>query len=175
MGSLDNSRYLRVVDRAESMIHLSSGETLSPQSIECRLRFSPNIRDAWVFSGPDNSWISAAIIINYDNVSGWAGQRRLSFNSFTDLSRLPEVRDLIKQDIEHINETLPPGLRVKTFVNLDREFDPDQGEMTRTRNLKRSQIEENFKQVIDAIYTTKNQSLTDAQDPSLTVISIGGA
>jgi long-chain acyl-CoA synthetase len=175
MGSLDNNSYLRVVDRAGSIIRLSSGETLSPQSVECRLRFSPNIRDAWVFSGPDNSWISAAIIINYDNVSGWAGQRRLSFNSFAELSRLPEVCELIKQDIERINKTLPAGLRIKTFVNLNREFDPDQGEMTRTRNLKRSQIEENFKQVIDSIYTVKNQSQTGAQDPSLTVISVGGA
>jgi long-chain acyl-CoA synthetase len=176
VGALDKEGNLRFTDQAGSLVHLASGKALSPQSLECRLRFSPYIRDAWVFPGPGNKWASVAIVINYENVSRWAGQRRLSFNSFAELSRLPEVRDLIRLDVERINRTLPPGLHLKSFVNLDREFDPDRGETTRTRKLKRERLKESFQPVLEAVYASGSQSLADGQRSLLpTVNSLGGA
>ena len=108
-----------------------------PNLIESRLRFSPYIKDAWVFAGPERAYASAIIIINYDNVGRWAGQRRVAYSTFAELSQKPEVYELVKQDIDRINRTLSAGSRVKKYVNLHKEFDPDEGELTRTQEAEK--------------------------------------
>jgi long-chain acyl-CoA synthetase len=143
------------IDRLQDLIQLGNGDTLAPQNIESRLRFSPYIKDAWVLAGPQGAYISAIIIINYDTVSRWAGQNRVAFTSFAELSQAPEVYELVKQDIERVNHTLPAGSRVKKYINLHKELDPDEGELTRSRNLRKAFLAERYHQLIDAIYTGK--------------------
>ena len=80
------------------------------------------------------------------------GRGEWAYTTFTDLSQKPEVYELIKQDIERVNSTLPPGSRIKKFVNLYRELDPDEGELTRNRKLRRPILEERYHALIDSIY-----------------------
>ena len=126
---------------------------MAPQLIESRLRFSPYIIDAWILAGPQGAYVSAIIVINYDNVSRWAGQKRVAFTSFAELSQAPEVYELVRQDIDRVNRTVPAGLRIRKYVNLHKEFDPDEGELTRTRNLRRGFLKERYRTLIDAIYS----------------------
>ncbi len=151
-GFIREDGHLVFIDRIQDRIILKSGETLTPQLIESRLRFSPYIQEAWVTAGPDRAYPSAVIVINYDVVSRWAGQRRVAFSTFIDLSQKPEVYELIKQDIERVNRTLPPGCRVKKFVSLYRELSPDEGELTRNRKLRRPVLEERYRGLLESIY-----------------------
>jgi len=143
------------IDRLQDLIQLGNGDMLAPQNIESRLRFSPYIKDAWVLAGPQGTYISAIIIINYDTVSRWAGQNRVAFTSFAELSQAPEVYELVGQDIKRVNQTLPAGSRVKKYINFHKELDPDEGELTRTRNLRKAFLAERYRQLIDAIYAEK--------------------
>jgi long-chain acyl-CoA synthetase len=145
------------VDRLKDLVELASGDKLAPQFIESRLKFSPYIKEAWVLAGPDRAYASAIIIINYDNISRWAGQRRVAYTTFAELSQKPEVYGLVKQDIDRINSTLPLSSRVRKYVNLHKEFDPDEGELTRTRKLRRTFLEERYRELIDAIYGDKTE------------------
>jgi long-chain acyl-CoA synthetase len=151
-GFLREDGHLVFVERMKSIRMLPDGDHVAPQLIESRLRFSPYIEDAWILTGPKDAVVSAVIVINYVNVSRWAGQKKLVFASFAELSQVPEVYDLVMRDIERVNRTLPAGRRVKKYVNLHKEFDPDEGELTRTRNLRRSFLEERYRNLIDAIY-----------------------
>jgi len=151
------------VDRLKDIVELASGEKLSPQLIESRLRFSPYIKDAWIVTGPEKAYISAIIIINYDIVRRWAGQRRVAYNTFAELSQKQEIYELIKKEIDRINQTLPPRAQVKKYVNLHKEFDPEEGELTRTRKLRRTFLEERYRELIDAIYGDKSQVPIEAQ------------
>jgi len=151
-GFVKQDGHIVFVDRLGDLVNLASGDELVPQFIESRLKSSPYIKDAWVLAGPDRAFASAIIIINYDNVSRWAGQRRVAYTTFTDLSQKPEVYGLVKMDIDRINKDLPPGARVKKYVNLHKEFDPDQGELTRTRKLRKRFLEELYRELIHAIY-----------------------
>jgi len=151
------------VDRVKDLVELDSGDKLAPQFIESRLRFSPYIMDAWVLAGPDRAYASAIIIINYDNVSRWAGQRGVAYTAFAELSQAPEVYELVRQDIDRVNHTLPVGIRVRKYVNLHKEFDPDEGELTRTRKLRRAFLEERYRELIDAIYSDRNEVPIEAQ------------
>jgi len=151
------------VDRVEDLVELATGDKLAPQFIESRLRFSPYIKDAWVLAGPKREYASAIIVINYSNVSRWAGQRRVACNTFAELSQRPEVYQLVEQEIDRINSTMPPGSRIRKYVNLHKEFDPDEGELTRTRKLRRAFLEERYRELIDAIYGDQAEASTEAR------------
>ena len=151
------------MDRVKDLIELNNGDTLAPQNMESRLRFSPYIKDAWVLAGPEGAYVSAIIIINYDTVGRWAGQKRVAYTSFAELSQAPEVYELVRQDIDRVNHTLPVGFRVRKYVNLHKEFDPDEGELTRTRKLRRRFLEERYRELIDAIYDEKTAVPIEAQ------------
>ena len=87
----------------------------------------------------------------------------MAFTSFAELSQAPEVYELVRQDIDRVNHTLPAGSRVKKYVNLHKEFDPDEGELTRTRKLRRAFLEERYRKLIDAIYSEKTEVPIEAQ------------
>jgi len=151
------------VDRAKDLIKLADGNQLAPQFIESQLMFNPFIKDAWVVAGKEGAYASVIIVINYNNVGWWAGQKRLSYSTFAELSQKPEVLDLLKQYIDGINSTLPAGSKVRKYVNLHKEFDPNEGEVTRNRKLRRTFLEERYRELIDAIYSDRNEVPIEAQ------------
>jgi long-chain acyl-CoA synthetase len=130
--------------------------------------------DAWVLTDQSRAYASAIIVINYDNVGRWAGQMKVPYKTFAELSQKPEVYGLVKKDIARINQDLPRGARVKKFVNLHKEFDPDEGELTRTRNLRRIFLEERYREIIDAIYGDRAEVSLESQ-ATLSIHSVEGA
>jgi long-chain acyl-CoA synthetase len=160
---IDEDGHVVFVDRMEDLVEMAGGGKLAPQSIESRLRFSPYIKDAWVFAGPKKEYTSAVIIINYVQVGRWAGQRRVAYNTFAELSQKREVYELVAKEIHRINSTLSPGSRVKKYVNLHKEFDPEEGELTRTRKLRRAFLEERYRKLIDAIYADRTEVPIEAR------------
>jgi len=185
-GFIREDGHIVFVDRLKDLVELASGDKLAPQSIESGLRFSPYIKDAWVVARKGRAYASAIIIINYNNVGRWAGQRRVAYNTFAELSQKPEVYELVEQEIDRINSTLSAGCRVKKYVNLHKEFDPEEGELTRTRKLRRAFLEERYRELIDAIYTDKTEVPIEARvryrdgrmgttKTTLSIKSVGGA
>ena len=162
-GFITEDGHVVFVDRVKDLVELAGGDRLAPQFIESQLRSSPYIKDAWVLAGPDRAYASAVIVINYANVGRWAGEKRVAYATFTELSQRPEVYQLVKQDVDRINSTLPPGTRVKKYVNLHKEFDPDEGELTRTMKLRRTFMEERYRGLINAIYSDKTEVPIEAQ------------
>jgi long-chain acyl-CoA synthetase len=162
-GFIDEDGHVVLLGRVKDIVDLTNGDKLAPQSIESRLRFSPFIKDAWVLAGPDGAYTSAIIIIDYERVGKWAGQRRVAYTTFAELSQKPEVYELVKRDIDRVNQALPPGARVKKYVNLHKEFDPDEAELTRTRKLRRTFVEERYRELVNAIYGDKTEVSIEAQ------------
>ncbi|KPK24267.1 MAG: hypothetical protein AMJ70_02300, partial [Dehalococcoidia bacterium SG8_51_3] len=156
-GFVREDGHIVFLDRLEDFVELASGDELAPQFIESRLKSSPYIKDAWVLAGAEGAFASAIIVIDYDNVSRWAGQRRVPYTTFTDLSQKPEVYGLVEMDIDRINRDLSPNARVKKYVNLHKEFDPDEGELTRTRKLRKRFLEDRYSELIHAIYHGKTE------------------
>ncbi len=151
-GNITEDGHLIVMDRMKDLRELSSGRKFSPQYAETRLRFSPYVKDAVTIGGGDKDYVTAIVNIDLDNVGRWAEARRISYTTFTDLSQKPEVVDLIRRDIQKINKSLPEWARIKKFANLNREFDADEEELTRTRKIKRTFIEERYVDLINALY-----------------------
>jgi long-chain acyl-CoA synthetase len=151
------------LDRMGDLLELPSGDKLAPQLVESRLRFSPYIKDAWVLAGSGTTYTSAVIIIDYDRVCRWAGQRKVAFTTFAELSQKPEVYELVRKDLDRINEALPPDARVTKYVNLHKEFDPDEAELTRTRKLRRAFLEERYRELVVAIQSDRTEVPIEAE------------
>lgn len=162
-GYVDQDGHLIYLDRVSDMIELANGESFSPQYIEGRLKFSPYIQDVMAVGGFDMHFVTAIININFDSVARWAEKNRIIFTTFVDLSQKPEVYNLIKKEVERVNETLPPAARIKKFVILHKTFDADEAELTRTRKLRRRALEQKYSMMLDAMYNNLEQVLVSAE------------
>jgi long-chain acyl-CoA synthetase len=163
-GSIREDGHPVFTDRLKDLLELPDERKVAPQFIESRLRSSPHIKDAWTLVGPQGDYVAAVIVINYDTVSRWAGKNRVAFTSFAELSQAPAVYELVRQDIARVNQTVPAESRVKRYVNLHKELDPDEGELTRTRNLRRAFLIKRYSKLIDAIYSDNEAVSIEAQD-----------
>jgi len=151
-GFIDQKNHLVFLDRLKDLNTLAGGIKYAPQYIEGRLRFSPYIKDAMVLGGENRAYIALVVIIDFDNVGKWAEENHLNYTTFADLSQKDEVAQLISQDIQRVNEGFPKETQVKKYVLLYKEFDPDEEELTRTRKIRRSFMEERYKELFEAIY-----------------------
>ncbi len=161
-GHITEDGHLLVMDRMSDLRELSSGQKFSPQYAEIRLRFSPYIKDVLVVGGEDKPYVTCIVNIDIDNVGRWAEARRIPYTTFTDLSQKPEVIELIRKDVEKVNRMLPEWARIKKFANLHREFDPDEAELTRTRKIRRTFVEERYRDLIEALYSGADELAVEA-------------
>ncbi len=119
--------------------------------IENQLKLSPFIADA-VVTGDGRKYLTALIVIDEENIASFAQERRLPFTTFSDLSKKPEVYKLIGREVERVNTTLSQVERVKRFVILDKQLDPEDGDVGPTMKVKRMAITERYKELIEAMY-----------------------
>lgn len=149
------------LERLDDLRKLRSGETFPPQFIETRLRFSPFIKDIMVLGDETRAYIGALINIDMGVVSRWAEERNIGFSTFTDLSQRPEVADLIRNEVARVNGFLPEHARVRRFANFPKELDPDEGELTRTRKLRREFLAKRYQDLIEALYDGRDSAMIE--------------
>jgi len=140
------------LDRVADLRQLRGGATFAPQFVETRLRFSPFIKDVMIVGDETRDAVAALINIDMQVLSRWAEEKRIGFSTFTDLSQHPEICALIGQEIAHVNQFLPTHARVRRFANFPKELDPDEGELTRSRKLRREFLEARYRALIDGLY-----------------------
>jgi long-chain acyl-CoA synthetase len=87
----------------------------------------------------------------------WAENNRITYTTYTDLSQKDEVYDIIAGEINRVNATLPKAARVGKFVMLHKELDADDEEMTRTRKVRRSFVEDRYSQLVEALYGDREE------------------
>ncbi|PMP84500.1 MAG: long-chain fatty acid--CoA ligase [Roseiflexus castenholzii] len=155
-GYFDEDGHLVVIDRAKDVMTLRDGTIFSPQFIENKLKFSPYIKEAVVFGG---NWpfVTAIINIDFANVGKWAENAQLSYTTYTDLAQKPQVYALIRRDVERANADLPAAARIRRFLLLHKELDADDGELTRTRKVRRRLVAERYHDIVEALYGEQHE------------------
>lgn len=159
-GYLTKSGHLKIIDRAKDVSRLRAGTLFSPKYIENKLKFSPFIKEA-VAHGKEMDYVAAFIDIDYGAVGNWAERRHIAFTSYTDLAQKPQVYDLIYDEVLRVNKSLTKdeqlkGAQIKRFLLLHKELDPDDGEITRTRKVRRRFIAEKYADLIEALYSDQD-------------------
>ncbi|WP_022850157.1 AMP-binding protein [Limisalsivibrio acetivorans] len=150
-GYFDDEGKLVVIDRMKDLMYLNDGTRFSPQFIENKIKFSPYVKEA-VALGDKRDYITLILNIEMGIVGKWAENNKIGYTTYTDLSAKKEVYDLIAEELKGVNAELPPEMQVKKFVLLYKELDADDGELTRTRKVRRGFIEERYKEIVEALY-----------------------
>ena len=155
-GYVKPSGHLVIIDRIKDLAKTSNGVQYSPQYIENKLKFSSFIGEA-VILGKDKPYLSALICIRFSIVSKWAEQQGYGFTNYTSLASLPEVYQKLTDEVEKVNATLPDAQKINKFILLYKELDADDGELTRTRKVRRTVIADKYGDIITSIYDNKEK------------------
>jgi long-chain acyl-CoA synthetase len=150
-GYFDDSGRLVVIDRLKDVMQMVDGTRFSPQFLENKLKFSPFVREAVVL-GRDREQVAAIVCIDADIVGRWAEGQGLTYTTYQDLAAKPEVYALVRSEIEGVNAQLPAATRIRRFALLYKELDADDGELTRTRKVRRGVVEERYGPLIAGLY-----------------------
>jgi long-chain acyl-CoA synthetase len=166
-GFLDQDGHLKIIDRARDVGRLADGGLFAPKYLENKLKFSPYVREA-VCIGQGRPWAAALINIDLAAVGSWAERRGLAYTSYADLSQKPEVAELIGQEVLRVNRSLQEdpllrGARIRRFLILHKELDPDDEEITRTRKVRRGYIAQKYAALIEALYSDRDHVEVEAR------------
>ena len=155
-GYFDDKGHLKIIDRAKDVGRLKDGSLFAPKYLENKLKFFSQIKEVVAF-GDQRDFVAAFINIDLDAVGNWAERNNIPYASYQELASRPEVYKMMEDNIRQINADLAAdstmsGSQIKRFLILHKELDPDDGEMTRTRKVRRSVIFDRYKVLVDALY-----------------------
>lgn len=151
VGEIDEDGQLHIVDRKKDIIITSGGKNISPSEIENKMKCSPYIKEA-IIIGDRMKYLTALIQIEYDNVGNWAQSNKIAYTTYKSLAQNSEVYELVKHEVEMVNETLARVETVKKFKILEKELDQDDEELTATQKVKRKVIANRFQKEIEEMY-----------------------
>ena len=162
-GYMTERGHLKIIDRAKDVSRLNDGTLFAPKYVENKLKFSPYIKEA-VAHGMEKDFVAVFIDIDFGSVANWAERRHLAFTSYGDLSQKPQVYDLIHEAICNVNKSLSKDAKlrnsqIKRFLLFTKELNPDDGEITRTRKIRRKFVANKYAELIDALYSPGQDSV----------------
>ena len=155
VGKIDDSGNVVIDGRKEDIITLKSGKQFSPESIENLISCSPFVKSS-VIIGENQDSLSVIVAIEPNSVNSWADRKNIRYTGYAELARKDEVRDLIKEHIKCLNDTLEDALKIKRFVILHRTLIMSEGEVSKTMAVMRKIISSNLKDVFSAIESNKS-------------------
>ncbi|OWY12952.1 long-chain fatty acid--CoA ligase [Thioclava sp. F34-6] len=163
----EDTGHLRIIDRAKDVGKMADGRLFAPKYVENKLKFYPSILEAVVF-GAGRDRCTAFINIDLTAVGNWAERNNISYASYQELAGHPRVYEMIREHVEEVNESIAEdpmlsGCQVHRFLILHKELDADDGEMTRTRKVRRNVIGEKFADLIAALYDGRDEIYTETE------------
>jgi long-chain acyl-CoA synthetase len=168
-GYIDAQGHLKIIDRARDVSRVGNANRslFAPRYLENKLKFSPFIKEAVVY-GQERPFVGAFINIDLEAVGNWAERRGLAYTSYTDLAARPQVYDLIQGEIARVNAHLADdpqmaGAQIRRFLILHKELDPDDGELTRTRKVRRRFVSEKYATLVESLYGTDDRVTVETQ------------
>jgi long-chain acyl-CoA synthetase len=166
-GYVDQEGHLRIIDRVKDVGRLSDGTLFAPKYLENKLKFFPYVKEAVMF-GDGRDKVCTFVNIDMEAVGNWAEKRNLPYSGYTDLASRDEVYALVRECIEKVNADLAlepelAGSQIRRFLILHKELDADDGELTRTRKVRRGAIGDKYGTLVAALYEGKDLVHIDAQ------------
>lgn len=151
VGAFDEDGFLRILDRKKDLIITAGGKNIAPQKIESKLKVSPYINDAIVI-GDRRKYVSAIIVLDEDNINKYARDHKIQYTAYSELAAHPDIRRLIDGEVQSVNRELARVETIRKFTILDKRLYVEDGEVTPTMKVKRKFINEQYQDLIEAMY-----------------------
>jgi long-chain acyl-CoA synthetase len=159
-GIIDADGHLKIIDRAKDVGKLNDGTLFAPKYLENKLKFFPFVKEAVTF-GDQRDYVAAFINIDLEAAGNWAERRGLAYTGYTDLAGREEILNLVHECVDKVNADLAQddklaGSQIKRFLVLHKELDADDGELTRTRKVRRNVVSDRYGDLIAALYSDRD-------------------
>ncbi|MDQ5849217.1 MAG: AMP-binding protein [Pseudomonadota bacterium] len=166
-GFFDSQHHVKIIDRVKDVGKLLDGTLFAPKYLENKLKFFPYIKEAVCFGNARES-VCAFINIDVEAIGNWAEKRNMPYSGYTDLAARDEVYELVRGCIERVNADLSAepeiaNSQIRRFLILHKELDADDGELTRTRKVRRGHIGERYGALVEALYQGRETVHVEAQ------------
>jgi long-chain acyl-CoA synthetase len=166
-GFFDAGGHDKIIDRVKDVGKLADGTLFAPKYLENKLKFFPYIKEAVCF-GHERERVCAFINIDAEAIGNWAEKRNMPYSGYTDLASRDEVYELVRECVERVNADLAGEPEIATsqihrFLILHKELDADDGELTRTRKVRRNSIGEKYLELVSALYDGRTSVHVSAQ------------
>lgn len=166
-GYFDDENHLRIIDRAKDVGKLNDGSIFAPKFLENKLKFFPQIKEAVTF-GDSKDYATAFINIDLEAVANWAERKNIAYASYQELAANSEVYEMVEECVRKINLDLASdkhlhSSQIRRFLILHKELDADDGELTRTRKVRRRIIFDKYQVLIDALYSNGDSCFIETE------------
>ncbi|HEX2648670.1 MAG TPA: AMP-binding protein [Burkholderiales bacterium] len=170
-GYVDADGHLKIIDRVKDVGKLGAGPNagtlFAPKYLENKLKFFPYVKEAVAF-GHERDKVCAFINMDMEAVGNWAEKRNLAYSGYVDLASREEVGELIRECVEQVNADLAAdpelaGSQIHRFLILHKELDADDGELTRTRKVRRRHVAEKYLPLVEALYNGAKSAHIEVQ------------
>jgi long-chain acyl-CoA synthetase len=153
-GAITDDGQIKIFDRMDDVLELTDGTAVAPISVETKLKFNPYVKEALVVGDGQDS-LAAVLNLRFDNVAEWADQRDIQYAGYKDLTQKPPILELMRQVVAETNEDLDDP--IERFVILFKEFDADDGELTRTGKIRREVVVDRYEKLVEGLYSDKEE------------------
>ena len=162
-----DSGQLRIIDRAKDVGKMKNGSLFAPKYVENKLKFFPNILEAVLFGSGKDKCV-AFLNIDLSAVGNWAERNNINYASYQELASNEKVIEMMKEHVEDVNKDLAQdatmsGCQIHRFLILHKELDPDDGEITRTRKVRRSFVSEKYDDLVTALFKGEDKVSTKTE------------
>ncbi len=166
-GYLGEDGHLRIIDRVKDVGALADGTLFAPKLIENKLKFFPFIKEAVAF-GDARDKVCVFVNIDMAAVGNWADKKDIAYTGHGDLASRPEVHQLIgdcvaKVNLDFASDSMLANSQIHRFLVLHKELDADDGELTRTRKVRRRFIGDRYQMLVNALYGDQPSVRVDAE------------
>ena len=151
IGYVDTDGWLFITDRKKDLFKLSTGKYVAPQPIENGLTKSPYIDQAIVV-GIERKFCSALLYPDLVRIQEHLHQKKIQVDPNNILLE-PLVLTLIQQEVDKVNENLPPWEQIKKYEFLPQPLSIERGELTPKMSVKRQIISNSYAELIEKIYS----------------------
>lgn len=147
-GYFDKDGYLYLTGRKKELFKLATGKFVDPNKLERLLEESQFIKQAFIV-GHDKNFCAALIYPDYPELRK---NQELKTSEENESSGKSSEFNLIKKDIERINQKLPEWEQISEIRFIDKLLNAEAGEQTESRQKRRQIILEEYKDLISEIY-----------------------
>ena len=156
IAEVDNQGYIYITGRKKELIVSSNGKKIYPSRIEGLFKMEPVINQMLLI-GDRQPYITALFTVNIAAVEILKGMEAFKDRSLQELIVAAPVLSEVGQAVKRVNKQLATFEQIKRFRILDRNFSIEKGELTPTMKVRRTQVLENFQQIVSELYLGRGE------------------
>src|SRR3954453_2101030 len=150
IGELDEDGYLSITGRKKDIIITAGGKNITPATLRAEIKQSPYISQCVVI-GDRRPYLVALITLDPEECAKLADEKGWPADP-AKLADHDEMKAIIEQHLEKVNEKFARVEQVKKFEILPHDLSQETGELTPTMKVKRNVVAEKYEKDVEALY-----------------------